>query len=406
MKKYLGITLILILDLLPFVENTKVVAQNLVPNWSFETFTLCPNAASQLPSAVPWTGPTNNSSDYFNACASFPFGYNVPYSGTNFQYAKDGVAYTGIYLLNGIGNNYREYIEVQLNDSLTNNKCYYAEFFVSLHDKVKTACNNIAANFSKTQYTTAGTGAPLGLAPHIQDYNNPVISDTLNWIKVSGVYIAGGGEKYITIGNFKNDISTDTINLPYGSNPGVCYYQIDAVSVYSINPTGALPWTYRDTTVNVGDSVYIGNTMGGSFTSNWYKLPGTFIKSGSGIYVKPTVTSQYVVTFTICGVPHSDTLKVVVTNTTSVKEFGAETSEFVVSPNPNSGLITIEILSKEFSLGETELKIVTILGQEVKRERLVSKKQQVDISELSGGIYYLQLQEKNKILLTRKVIKQ
>jgi hypothetical protein len=228
--------------------------------------------------------------------------------------------------------------------------------------------------------------------------------DIQNWVRVAGIYMATGGEQFICIGNFRDDTLTDTVTVSpmgyYGS-----YMLIDAVSVYSINPTGTLPWTYRDTTVAVGDSVYIGNMMGGTFTSNWYTYGGTFIKSGSGIYVKPVTTSTYVVQFTVCGVSRSDTLKVSVTGV-GIKEFGLLNEELRISPNPSNGIFDIEILSKEFILQESELRIVNVLGQEIKKEKLLSKKQQLDISELNNGIYFLQLIQQDKIILSKKIIKQ
>ena len=45
-------------------------SQNLVPNPSFETYTACPTAGSQIYYANPWTGPTTNSTGYYNSCSS------------------------------------------------------------------------------------------------------------------------------------------------------------------------------------------------------------------------------------------------------------------------------------------------------------------------------------------------
>ena len=41
---------------------------NLVPNYSFESYTTCPTASGQISYAVPWIG-TNSSTDYFSSCA-------------------------------------------------------------------------------------------------------------------------------------------------------------------------------------------------------------------------------------------------------------------------------------------------------------------------------------------------
>ena len=392
-------------------------SQNLVPNWSFESFTVCPNLGGQITYAVPWFGPTSNSSDYYNSCATIASNLNVPYQGGGgFQYAKDGNAFGGIYLLNGFGTNYREYLQVKLMDSLANGVCYYVEFYANLHNSDRFATNNVAANFSSlaypTTYTSISTMTALNVPQHITMYGNPIIKDTMNWVKISGLFIGSGTEKYISLGNFKDNLNTDTMTIYKGpGNYYGTYCFFDAVSVYSINPTGPLPWSYSNTAVNIGDSVYIGNTMGGSFSSNWYTLPGNvFIKNAPGLYVKPVVTTTYVVTFTLCGVPHSDTLKVTVNNV-GTNELEIKNEELVISPNPNNGLFQIEILNNQFAIEasaslSTEIRIQNLLGEEIKKEKLFSKKQSIDISYLKSGVYFLQLIQSNQILLSKKIIKE
>jgi hypothetical protein len=56
----------------------SILAQNLVPNPSFENYTTCPTAASQLYVAPPWTSPTTGGAEYFNICSSSNVG--VPFS--------------------------------------------------------------------------------------------------------------------------------------------------------------------------------------------------------------------------------------------------------------------------------------------------------------------------------------
>lgn len=377
-------------------------AQNLVPNWSFETYTVCPNASGQLPSATPWTAPTNNSGDYYNSCSS---SYNVPNYLGGYQKAKEGSAFAAIWCtqMNGTGSssNYREYLQVQLNDTLTTFKCYYVEFFVNLYEYSRYGINNISANLDKNKYLTTGTGFVLNLPPHIMCYGNPVIKDTINWVKISGTYNSGGGEKYLTIGNFKNDNNTDTTSAIKNSIGS--YFFFDAVSVYSINPTGVLPWQYRDTTVAIGDSVYIGNTMGGTFTSNWFTYGGSFISSGSGLYVKPVTTSTYVVQFTVCGVPRSDTLKVTVTGV-GIDELKTKNSEFRIVPNPNNGTFELQILNNEFILRDEEIRILNVLGQEIRKEKLLSKKQKIILEGPESGFYILQIINDNSLIFSQRLI--
>ncbi len=203
--------------------------QNLVPNPSFETYTMCPNSGNQIEYAIPWNAATTNSStDYFNSCASGISG--VPYN-LGFQYARTGNAYAGLIFY--VGTNLREYLQVQLNTAMIPNSVYYVDFYVNLSNvNWSSPCNNIAANFSATRPFTNNFGELQSLIPHIMLQGNPVISDTMNWVQISGCYTAQGGEEYLTIGNFFDNAHT-TIT---GTNTA-SYYYIDDVRVEEIAGT-------------------------------------------------------------------------------------------------------------------------------------------------------------------------
>ena len=198
-------------------------AQNLVPNPSFEIYTTCPNASGQVTLAIPWTAATSDASstDYFNVCSSV---FGVPSSSGGFQYAHSGDAFAGLLFCAGSGA--REYLQVQLLTPLTQNKTYNVEFYVnSSNINANSASNNIAANLSSTRPVSSSTYSLQSLNPHIMLPGNPIITDTLNWVKISGCYTAQGGEEYLTIGNF-----FDNANTQVGIT-GVSYYNIDDVSV-------------------------------------------------------------------------------------------------------------------------------------------------------------------------------
>jgi len=75
------------------------------------------------------------------------------------------------------------------------------------------------------------SGCLLPYTPQINYLGSP-ITDTLNWILISGSYTALGGEKYITIGNFNSDSNTSTAVVnPTGSGGTEAYYYIDDVYV-------------------------------------------------------------------------------------------------------------------------------------------------------------------------------
>lgn len=369
---------------------------NLVPNWSFEYHTTCPYLDSQLSFATPWfLGP---STDLYDSCSTY---VNVPYEyGANYDtaYAKNGHALIGGHCYwNG-----REYAQVKLNDTLKPNGCYFVEFFTRRAWLCDWAINCIAANLSSNSYV--GYPSPLQVPMHITRYNNPVISDTSNWVQVAGIYTAVGNEKYITIGNFQID-STTTAALVYNNNIGCSYYFFDAVSVYSINPSGVLPWTYKDTTVIAGDSVYIGNYIGGNFNPAWYTYSGNFIANNAGIYVKPTVTSQYIVQFTVCGVPRADTVKVTVANPVGTVD-NSFWENISLYPNPTNGIIQLDISNKNFDSRDLIIKIFNPQAQQIKIIKVMTSKQDIVLTELPDGIYFVQLCIDNRVVTTRKMVKR
>ena len=390
--------------------------QNLVPNGSFETYTQCPTGSSQLYYASPWTGPQTNSSEYYNACSSSK---NVPYyAGIGSFYpayllAKTGVAYAGMYAYQP--NNYREYLQVELPNILQTGVCYYVEFYATNIQYVKYKTNNIAAAFSSVVYSVnlSPPGSIINLPLHITNYGNPVLKDTVKWEKISGIYEATGTEKYLVIGNFKDNSHTDTVNIyPPTANAyhslAFSYIFVDAVSAYSINPSGTLPWSYRDTTINKGDTVFIGNKMGGlNFHPKWFNQNGTYIATNAGIAVSPTVTTKYLVQYTLCGVQRTDTVKVTVPKDADValQKFQLLNEGLKLFPNPAQ-----DILQLQFTIDvENEFKTISIynkLGQLLREEDLIFKNKTASIKtdDLRNGVYVLKLHGKSLQTVSKRFV--
>jgi hypothetical protein len=292
-------------------------AQNLVPNPSFEIYTLCPNSGSQIEYAMPWTAATSTSStDYYNSCSVGVSG--VPYN-SGFQYPKTGNAYAGLIFYHTSG--LREYLQVQLISPLIQNKTYYIEFFINLNSGIwNSSCNNIAANLSTIRPYTSAVNVLQQLTPHIMLINNPIITDTLNWIKVSGCYLAQGGEEYITIGNF-----FDNINTVVSGTTGISHYLIDDVLVEEM--TGACVTVINELSTNFNIDVY----------------------------PNPTI----------------DNLKITISN----------------------------LNNKE----KLSVKIIDVIGKEVLNEPY---QEELDISRLEQGIYFVSVYSDKQLLGTKKIIKQ
>ena len=119
----------IILSSISFLAQFAGAQTNLVPNPSFEVFSNCPSGPAEVFQAMPWYDPTNASSDYFNQCATVSVG--VPSNALGNEGARTGVAYCGFYSFQALQSNYREYIQVKLNDTLEWGKKYYVSFYVS-----------------------------------------------------------------------------------------------------------------------------------------------------------------------------------------------------------------------------------------------------------------------------------
>ena len=295
-----------------FLHSKAQLPYNLVRNYSFEYHSVCGSVGSG--GADYWDGGNNNVNtqySYDNACSSQACcGVPSNNQGGSWQYARTGEAYIGLTISAIMGNtNGRNYAQTKLSDSLKNNHCYYIEFYTNPVDDIKYANNNISMLIGDTAIITKSDHL-VRANPQIQLYSNPIISDTMNWVKVGGIYTAHGGESYITIGNFKDDAHTDTLRI--GGNYISAYY-IDDVSVIPLDSMQLKADAGRDTTIVKGDSVWIGSRLCGLTNVVWYDAANNVIDTGApGLWVKPTSNTFYVIEQNVCGQYSRDTVYVAV----------------------------------------------------------------------------------------------
>lgn len=207
-------------------------AQNLVPNPSFEDTVSCPTSISQLNNCSIWHNPTQASPDYFNSCSTANGGVvHTPDNAFGLQAPKSGSAYAGFYTggpTNGLDN--REYVQSVLSSPLNGGTTYYISFYVNLSNQARYAISKLGAFLSVGAPWRSDTKV-INYVPQIVNTSG-FITDTLNWVNISGYYLAFGGEQYITIGNFQADSMKDTLYINhgiYGFSAG--YYYIDDVTV-------------------------------------------------------------------------------------------------------------------------------------------------------------------------------
>ncbi len=222
-------------------------SQNLVPNPSFEIYTACPDNISspgddQVLKATGWSS-FRETSDYFNTCANATFWQaGVPSNVVGVQAARDGKGYLGLATFVRNTANAREFIGAKLTTTLTIGK-NFVNLFANLAGKpgITLACNKIGVRFSKNSFSVLNP-APINNKAHV--YTTVKLIDTMNWVKISGSFIADSAYKYLCIGNFFDDANTDTLSMNVGLySSNLSYYFIDDVcvsldSLCSKNPVG------------------------------------------------------------------------------------------------------------------------------------------------------------------------
>ena len=295
---------------------------NLVPNPSFEIYVNCPLASvvnKHPPPPPPWIIFQFSGFTYFNSCANTslisPY-LGVPNNylgGSNYQQAHTGVGYLGFGTISKRVNGYKQgYQEIQLTDSLITGKKYYCGFYVALSNGCKYATDNLAMLITKTAKTIDTVITPSWVIagnPQVYNYHNPVIKDTQNWVKISAVFLAQGGEQYITIGNFRpdNETTIDTTINPGGLNWAV--YALDDVFVTPLDNYCLQANAGRDTTISTGDSAFIGSYVNGIDSIKWLQNGNVVIDSTKpGFWVKPLANTFYVLQQTVNGCFSADTV--------------------------------------------------------------------------------------------------
>lgn len=230
-----SICFIIILSTL-FFQKT-LVSQNLVPNGGFEDTINCPDFEFQLYNTKFWFTPLySKSTDFFHACDDSK-NVGVPKNNFGYQFAKNGIAFIGFMFYSSISN-YREYASVRLKKVLSEYSKYEVSFWVNLSNSSRYAVSKSDIGIYLTEDSIAMPQShqsnPILITPIIADTKNHILKDTLNWVKLTFFYYSSGGEEYLYIGNFRDDLST-SFHLLY--NQGLydfAYYYIDDVSVIKL----------------------------------------------------------------------------------------------------------------------------------------------------------------------------
>lgn len=213
-------------------------SQNLVSNNSFEEMEMCPGnyTLNELKTIKGWWQASEGTPDYFHSCSHKA---GVPDNLFGSQPAKTGEAYAGLVLYSySGGSTYREYLQSKLTRPLVKGEMVCIELYVSAAEKCSYVVDGLDVALSKEKIKHPRKGVIIGTKPAMSNPRLNMLDDTENWSLLSDVYIADGGEEYITIGNFKHDVDLKVIrrteNLGRSINTNWAYVFIDDIAVNPI----------------------------------------------------------------------------------------------------------------------------------------------------------------------------
>jgi hypothetical protein len=296
--------------------------QNLIPNPSFEEgpaacgFTRLP----ELFHLPPWSLPTAGTTDIFSTKLPNAICWaHAPKSTTtnNFspaighQFPRSGDRFVGIISmeLTQPEFNYREYLQVKMNTPLEVGHSYCAEMFVSLAEQPRYASNNLGFLFTSELISQQAASFSIERKPQV--YESRVITDSIAWTRIAGMFTADSNYQYLTIGTFLTYGDTKILDkggtAPDSWSYETAYYFVDDVSVSKAEGQKFAGDTVicPGTTANVEalikwDSIY------------WTTLthPSLKLSETAKLVASPLSTSQYLVKGKICNTWTSDTLTI------------------------------------------------------------------------------------------------
>jgi gliding motility-associated-like protein len=191
----------------------------LIKNGSFEMLSNDYNRrySGSIAEAKPWYAPTLGSPDLIKSPAQSSIS---PFQGKN---------YAGIVVYDADNENFREYIQVKLNDFLEINKNYIISLSVALSNGSFFATNGLQLHFSYDSLIANHWNVLP--AEEIIPLSNNLLSNTKDWRTFKLEYKANGGERFLTIGNFFTDAQTLKQRVSSDQNMKVCYILIDQVEI-------------------------------------------------------------------------------------------------------------------------------------------------------------------------------
>ncbi|MBI1289207.1 MAG: T9SS type A sorting domain-containing protein [Flavobacteriales bacterium] len=212
----------------------------------------CPGSGGEISISLGWST-AKGSVDYYNACSNSIYpDYGTPNNRLGFQLPRTGNAYASLLCYIDAWTNEREYLWGELSSPLIANQKYYLEYYVNLSDSSNFAISNFGAHVSVNDTRYLSSGGFLNLESSIHFDTTSAIKDTDGWTKISGTFIAEGGEQYLTLSTFGLDSDDPHIERVANNNPDKwdeAMYLIDDVSLTPVSEVGITETVKVETTI-------------------------------------------------------------------------------------------------------------------------------------------------------------
>jgi hypothetical protein len=260
-----------------------------------------------------------------------------------------------------------------------------------------------------TNYTVIGTSTLAGNCTNT--YTTAVIVSANPTVAITGgTVVACGGLPVNLTANGANTYSwnngaitstiapTPTANTSYtviGTNTAGCtgnaVKSVTVIPAPTVSVTGAA-------TICLGTGQTVTLTASGANTYSWSTGPIT-----STIAVSPTVTTSYIAygTSSVTGCTGNSSVSVVVSPCTGITQSGSQALDLRVYPNPSNGEFTVELKN---GLNKT-IEVLDLTGRVIFVSTSLKDKVNVNINNLSNGIYYVKVQSNNAVEMI-KIVKQ
>lgn len=410
--------------------SSSEAQSNLVLNPSFEEHDSCwPGIAGfDYGNVLNWSTPNHSNADFFsdysylgnNKCGYDTGFTTVPQSVFGFEYAHVGECYGGFAFLDAPFSNFYEYIQGSFSQSLLVGKSYVIECYVSLGDPYPSCLSNLGFFFTDTLVSVSNSSSRLLYTPQFENDTNHLITEHTGWQRITGSYMANGGERFVSIGNFTPYNMCHVVNcVPYPEPIQGAYLFIDDVAVYDTSKTDTIK-------LCVNDSVQLGGS--------WQHTEGLYFDTIAGLPVKfyvslrPESASLTVVdkpfalgdsvrlgafwikNDTIIEVPKHNIygcdslVRYLCRTNLSIGNSLSAQMQWSIYPNPANDFIEIQLSKND--LTSYNISILDITGKEILTQSLQQNK--IDVTTLNSGMYFVKLMNAKspEVLGVKKFVKE